>query len=150
MDYYDDDERLHDELRAYFNDGEEWPPEGELEELLPAPVANTEALVSKTLHGVATTLKGITSEAERYYFLWRVLADLGKAKEDLATEIKANGLDDFACAGGQAYLEVSEHVSTRLDSKALEQALGKQALEPYRKASSVSALKVRYLGEASE
>lgn len=145
---YDALERSQDELREW---GSEFIPpleQGELEELLPLPDAET--LASNTLSGMAATLRGIASEAERYYFLKRVLDDLTRAKDDLAEEIKTNGLDDVGCAGGRAYIEVGEHTTTRLDGRALEQALGKQALEPYRKAGVVKTIKIKYLKEASE
>ena len=118
---------------------------------IPIVPADTETLVSLTLGDIAKVMRGITDDAERYYYIWRVVADLGKAKEDLSKDIKENGLDSVGCAGGRAFLEVSEHTTTRLDTKALEKGLGKQALEPYRKASVVKTVKVKYLGEeASE
>lgn len=137
-----------EELREWGGGGFPQLEQGELEELLPPP--STEWLVSDTLKGVASTLQGIASEAERYYFLKRVLDDLTKAKDNLAEDIKADGLEDVACAGGKAYVQVSEHTTTRLDTKALEQALGGQALAPYRKQSLVKTITIKYLKEELE
>lgn len=113
--------------------------------------ADTETLVSLTLRDIAKVMQRIPDEAEVYYYLWRVVADLGKAKEDLSNDFKENGLESVGVAGGKAYLDISEHTTTRLDTKALEKALGKQALEPYRTSRIVKTVKVKYLGdEASE
>lgn len=145
---HNDHERSQDELQEWANDFIPQLEQGELEELLPPP--STEWLVSNTLNGVASTLRTITSEAERYYYLKRVLDDLGKAKDDLAEEIKTNGLDDVACAGGMAYIEVSEHTTTRLDAKELEAAIGKRTIDRFRKSSVVKTIKIKYLKEELE
>jgi len=145
-------EQSQAELQDYFSEGASWPPEGELEELIPTPPPpDTETLVSLTLGDIAKVMRGITDEAERYYYLWRVVADLDAKKKELGNEIKENGLDDFSCASGKACLVVSTSKSSSLDRKALEKAIGKRTIARFVTQSETTTLRVKYLGEeASE